>query len=141
MPYTLKVLILLAKYVELAGSDVSMHHLLHLSSHGFLRGTMMHLRLRGTKGLVVGTDDRPGRTYWHKYLFIKTEHMVSNPTGFLERWNDNRKYRNSLYFPYFANVASNYSFRRYGTSTPTCYQPQELGCRSVAVHRGDSNLG
>lgn len=49
-PYMLKVLLLLTKYVELAESSISIHHLLHLFAPGFLRGTMVHLRLRGTKG-------------------------------------------------------------------------------------------
>lgn len=140
MPYTLKMLYLLAKYAELAGSDVSVHHLLHLFSPGFLRGNMVHLRLHGTKGLAVRTDDRPSHKYWHKYFFIKTEHMVSNPAGFLEKWNDNCMYRSSLYSPSSANVAPNHLFYSCGTSTPARYRPQELGCRSVAPHGGDSNL-
>ncbi|XP_019258289.1 PREDICTED: uncharacterized protein LOC109236549 [Nicotiana attenuata] len=86
-PYTLKILLLLIKYAELAGCEVTIHHLLHLFSPSFNRGTMVHLRHRGTKGLVVGTDDQTIRKFWHKYFFVRTAHIVSDPARFPERWN------------------------------------------------------
>nr|XP_009761288.1 PREDICTED: uncharacterized protein LOC104213478 isoform X1 [Nicotiana sylvestris] len=88
-PYTLKVLLLLTKYAELAECEVTVHHLLHLFSPSFHRGTMVHLRHRGTKGLVVGTDNRASHEFWHKYFFVRTEHVVSDPARFPERWNEN----------------------------------------------------
>lgn len=57
---------------------------------------MVHLRYRGTKGLVVGTDDWESHKFWHKYFFVRTEHIVSDPARFLERWNENRKCRHLL---------------------------------------------
>lgn len=96
-PYTLKVLLLLTKYAELAECNVSIHHLLHLFSPSFHRGTMVLLRHRGTKRLVVGTFDRASRKFWHKYFFVKTEHIVSDSARFSERWNETRKCRHSFY--------------------------------------------
>lgn len=91
-PYTLKVCRILTTYAARAECEVSVYHLLQLFSTGYLRGTMLQLKSRGKKGLVVWADDKTNRGFWRRYFYIKTEHLVSNPNRFPERWNSERKY-------------------------------------------------
>lgn len=91
-PYTLKVCRILTTYAAKDECEVSVHHLLHLFNTGYLRGTMLQLKSRGTKGLLVKYDDKTKSGFWRRYFFIRTEHLVSNPAGFPEKWNSERKY-------------------------------------------------
>lgn len=90
-PYLYKAFLMLTKYAELAGCEVDVRYSLHLFSPSFYRDTMTHPRHRGTRGLVVRMDDRTNRKFWNKNFFIKTEHLVADPSGFPEQWNYDHK--------------------------------------------------
>lgn len=100
---------MLAKYAELADCEVNIHHLLHLFLPSFYKGTLIYLRHRGINRLVAGRDDKTNWRFWHKYFFVKIEHLVANPTGFPKQWNYNRKYL-TVYSPFlFIASFSTYS--------------------------------
>lgn len=90
-PYIYKLFLMLIKFVELAGCEISIRHLLHLFAPRFQRGTMIHLRHHGTKGLVAGIDYEANHRFWFNFFFTKTVHVVASPSGFPEQWNFARK--------------------------------------------------
>lgn len=49
---------MLAKFVKLAEVEVTVRHLVHIFAPHFYRGTMLNLRPRGGKCLVVRIDDK-----------------------------------------------------------------------------------
>lgn len=52
---------------------------------------MIHARPRGSKGLVVKMDDRTNRRFFENFFYVRTEHLVADPTRFPEVWNFARK--------------------------------------------------
>lgn len=56
--YTYKFICMLTKYAKLAGVGVSLRHLIHLFAPNFHRETILHLRHRGGKYLVVKMEIR-----------------------------------------------------------------------------------
>ncbi|XP_019235472.1 PREDICTED: uncharacterized protein LOC109215815 [Nicotiana attenuata] len=48
---------------------------------------MIHARPRGSKGLVVKMDDRTNHRFFDNFFYVRTEHLVADPTGFPVVWN------------------------------------------------------
>ncbi|XP_070021134.1 uncharacterized protein [Nicotiana sylvestris] len=86
-PYLYKIFLMLLKYAELASREVTLDHMLSIFAPQLIRGSMIHMCPRGSRGLVVKMDDRTNRRFYENYFYVRTEHIVADPTGFPERWN------------------------------------------------------
>lgn len=84
--YIFKVVMMLAKFVELVDVYIRRHRI-HLFAPHFNRGTLLNLRHRRGKYLVVRMDNKASRYYWLDYFFVKIEDVVSVVTGFPATWN------------------------------------------------------
>lgn len=72
-PYIYKLFLMLTKYAELDNRGVSLQHLLHIFVPSFHRGTVLHLRHRGTKSLLIGMDNKTNRRFWESFFYVRME--------------------------------------------------------------------
>lgn len=97
-PYVYNVIKMLSKFAELVGVEVTVRHLVHQFAPGFYIGTMVNLRHRGSKCLVVRMDNKGSHQFCLGYFYVKIEAVVANADGFPEAWNHTRKCPNFFYF-------------------------------------------
>lgn len=62
---------------------------------------MLHLRHRESKCLVLKMDYKANRQFWLNYLYVKTEDVVVNVSGFPEIWNYARKHLSPFFSLFF----------------------------------------
>lgn len=87
----------MSKFAKMASVEITVRHLVHLFVPNFYLGTMLNLRHREGKSLVVRMDDKSSRQFWLDFFFVKIEVVVDDVISFPEAWNRTRKY---LYFAF-----------------------------------------
>lgn len=90
-PYVYKVIRILTKFADLVGVELTLQHLVNLFAPSLYRGTMLNVRHRGGKYLVVNMDDKAHRQFWLNIFYIRIEDVVANVDCFLEAWNYTHK--------------------------------------------------
>lgn len=115
-PNLYKVFLMFIKYVELAGHEVTLGHVLSLFTPWKIRGKMIHACPLGSKGLVVKIDDRNNRLFFEKFFYVRTEYLVVYPTGFLEVWNFAR-----MFSPQISSVVFFSSSLDFTLYVPMCF--------------------
>nr|XP_033511981.1 uncharacterized protein LOC117276733 [Nicotiana tomentosiformis] len=90
-------------------------HLIHLFASSFYRWTMLNLRHRGGKYLVVKMEDKGSQQFWIDYFFVKTEAIAANVNGLPKAWNHSCSLKGDTR----RNMAPFPTFRRRRTATPS----------------------
>ncbi|XP_009799367.1 uncharacterized protein [Nicotiana sylvestris] len=85
--YLYKLFLMLLKFERLASREITLDHMLNIFAPQLIRNTMLHMRPRGSKRLVVKMDNRANLRFYENYFYVRTEHIVADPMGFLEKWN------------------------------------------------------
>lgn len=90
--YLYKLFLMLLKYAKPVGHEVTLDHMLSIFAPQLIRDSMVHMRPRGSRSLVVKMDGRTNHRFYENYFYVRTEHIVVDPMGFPERWNFARKF-------------------------------------------------
>lgn len=83
---------MLHKYVKLVSREVAFDHMLHIFALRLVRGSMIHMRPRGSRSLVMKIHDQANHHFYVKYFYVRAVHIVMDPTGFFEKWNSARTF-------------------------------------------------
>lgn len=78
LPYLYKLFVMLLKYAKLTGREVTLDHMLSIFAPQLIHGSMIHMRPRGSRSLVVKMDDRTNRRFYKNYFYVRTEHIVED---------------------------------------------------------------
>nr|XP_009791454.1 PREDICTED: uncharacterized protein LOC104238700 [Nicotiana sylvestris] len=78
---------ILSKFAELADVEITLRHNVHLFMPTFYCGKMLNIRHRGSKSLVVKTDDKGSQQFWLNFFYVKIEFVVADVADFPEAWN------------------------------------------------------